>query len=93
MRRTEPTQFEWSPYAGRREALIGGLTRLSDRECDVLRLMADGCSNRAIAEVLVVGERTVESHVASIFQKLELPPTRDEHRRVRAVVAFLLFGT
>ena len=51
--------------------------------------MAEGRSNHAIAEALVVTERAVEKHVTSIFTKLDLPPTAEDHRRVLAVLAYL----
>ena len=51
--------------------------------------MAEGLSNTAIAERIVVGHRTVEKHVTSIFQKLQLPAAADTHRRVLAVLAYL----
>jgi DNA-binding NarL/FixJ family response regulator len=62
---------------------------LSDREREVLGLIAEGMSNRAIAARLFVTERTVEAHVTQIFQKLRLPESPDQHRRVLAVLAFL----
>lgn len=65
------------------------LDALTPREREVLGLMAEGRSNRAIAEELVVTERAVEKHVTSIFDKLGLPPTPEDHRRVLAVIAFL----
>jgi DNA-binding NarL/FixJ family response regulator len=65
------------------------LEELSPREREVLELMAEGRSNRAIAENLVVTERAVEKHVTSIFGKLKLPPTQEDHRRVLAVLRFL----
>ncbi len=65
------------------------LAVLSEREREVLGLIAEGMSNRAIAARLVVTERTVEAHVTQIFQKLHLPESPDQHRRVLAVLAFL----
>jgi DNA-binding NarL/FixJ family response regulator len=65
------------------------LDQLTTRERDVLALMAEGRSNQAIAEQLVVTERAVEKHVTSIFSKLGLHPTAEDHRRVLAVLRFL----
>jgi DNA-binding NarL/FixJ family response regulator len=65
------------------------LESLTAREREVLGLMAEGRSNSAIAEKLVVTERAVEKHVTSIFSKLDLPPTVVDHRRVLAVLAYL----
>ena len=62
---------------------------LSPREREVLALMAEGRSNTAIAEALVVGDGTVEKHVSSIFTKLDLPPAEGTHRRVLAVLRWL----
>jgi len=62
---------------------------LSPREREVLALMAEGKSNHAIAQTLVVTERAVEKHVTSIFAKLDLPPTAEDHRRVLAVLRFV----
>jgi DNA-binding NarL/FixJ family response regulator len=62
---------------------------LSPREREVLGLMAEGRSNHAIADGLVVTERAVEKHVTSIFSKLDLPPTVEDHRRVLAVLRFV----
>jgi DNA-binding NarL/FixJ family response regulator len=65
------------------------LAELTPRERDVLELMAQGLSNRAICERMVVTERAVERHVTAIFSKLELPDTGVGHRRVLAVLTFL----
>ncbi len=65
------------------------LAQLSPREREVLSLMAEGRSNTAIAEALVVGDGTVEKHVSSIFAKLDLPPADGTHRRVLAVLRWL----
>src|ERR671911_106062 len=65
------------------------LESITAREREVLGLMAEGRSNNAIAEALVVTERAVEKHVTSIFSKLDLPPTVEDHRRVLAVLAYL----
>ncbi len=65
------------------------LAEISPREREVLQLMAEGRSNHAIATELVVTERAVEKHVTSIFTKLNLPPTADDHRRVLAVLTYL----
>jgi len=65
------------------------LAELTPREREVLELMAEGRTNAAIAERLVVTERAVEKHVTSIFGKLRLPATAEDHRRVLAVLAFL----
>ena len=66
------------------------LARLTPREKEVLGLMAEGRSNSAIAERLVVSAGAVEKHVSNIFMKLDLPPDDEEHqRRVMAVVHYL----
>jgi DNA-binding NarL/FixJ family response regulator len=65
------------------------LAELTEREREVLGLMAEGRSNQAIAEQLVVSERAVEKHVTSIFGKLDLAPAPEDHRRVLAVLTFL----
>jgi DNA-binding NarL/FixJ family response regulator len=65
------------------------LDRLSPREQDVLAAMAEGKSNRGIAEALFVTQAAVEKHVTSIFEKLGLDPASTEHRRVLAVLTYL----
>jgi DNA-binding NarL/FixJ family response regulator len=65
------------------------ISSLTPREREVLELMAEGRSNQAIAERLVITERAVEKHVTNIFGKLRLPPAAQDHRRVLAVLAFL----
>ena len=65
------------------------LEELTPREREVLGLMAEGRSNRGICEKLFVSPKTVETHVNSIFLKLNLAPAPDDHRRVLAVLAFL----
>ena len=75
--------------------LLGGrgedsvLDELTPREREVLGLMAEGRTNHAIAERLVVTEGAVEKHVSNIFGKLGLPPSDADHRRVLAVLAWL----
>jgi DNA-binding NarL/FixJ family response regulator len=65
------------------------LDRLTPRKREVLELMAEGRSNQAISERMVVTERAVEKHVTSIFGKLRLPTDAADHRRVLAVLAYL----
>jgi DNA-binding NarL/FixJ family response regulator len=65
------------------------LERLTAREREVLELMAEGRTNAAIAQHLVVRDRAVEKHVRSIFTKLDLAPTEHDHRRVLAVLQWL----
>jgi DNA-binding NarL/FixJ family response regulator len=74
---------------GRRRQDGDPLQHLTDREREVLVLMAEGRSNRAIAERLFVTEHTVEKHVKNIFATLRLPQSPDDHRRVLAVVTYL----
>lgn len=62
---------------------------LTEREHEVLALMAEGRSNAGIAHQLWVTEGTVEKHVRSILSKLNLPDTGEDHRRVLAVITFL----
>ena len=74
-----------APRDGSSEAL----SDLTARERDVLALMAEGRSNTAIAECLVVTPGAVEKHITNIFAKLDLPVCDDDHRRVLAVLAYL----
>jgi DNA-binding NarL/FixJ family response regulator len=67
----------------------GAVAALSAREREVLSLMAEGRSNAAIASRLVITERAVAKHTASIFLKLRLQPSEDDNRRVLAVLAYL----
>jgi DNA-binding NarL/FixJ family response regulator len=77
-----------SQMLGRRR-VVDPLAALTPREREVLALMAEGRSNQAISQVLVISERAVEKHVTSIFTKLDLPQAAETHRRVLAVLAFL----
>ena len=83
------TRRSSSQLVGRRRRGDNPLEQLTDREREVLALMAEGRSNQAIAERLFVTEHTVEKHVKNIFATLRLPPSPDDHRRVLAVVTFL----
>jgi DNA-binding NarL/FixJ family response regulator len=65
------------------------LDELTPREGEVLQLMAEGRSNAGIATALVLSVGAVEKHIASIFQKLRLPPSGNDHRRVLAVLEYL----
>ncbi|MGH2892705.1 MAG: response regulator transcription factor [Solirubrobacteraceae bacterium] len=76
-------------FVGRRRHGDNPLDHLTGREREVLALMAEGRSNRAIAERLFVTEHTVEKHVKNIFGSLRLPPSADDHRRVLAVITYL----
>ena len=73
-------------FVGHRDDRLAALT---PRESEVLALMAEGRSNASIAEALVLTVGAVEKHVASILQKLRLPPSDETHRRVLAVLAYL----
>jgi DNA-binding NarL/FixJ family response regulator len=75
-----------SLVGGRRSSLLDDLT---DRERDVLTLLAEGRSNRAIAKQMFLSPRAIERHVQGIFEKLRLPGTADDNRRVLAVLALL----
>jgi DNA-binding NarL/FixJ family response regulator len=72
--------------ASRHASTLGTLTA---RERDVLALMAEGRSNGAIADRLLISERAVEKHISNIFSKLGLQPSDSDHRRVLAVLAYL----
>jgi DNA-binding NarL/FixJ family response regulator len=73
---------------GRRRARVP-LDDLTEREREVLGLIAEGRSNQAICDRLCLAPKTVEAHIANIFSKLELLPAPDDHRRVLAVLAHL----
>jgi DNA-binding NarL/FixJ family response regulator len=73
----------------RRDSAANPLANLTEREREVLALMAEGRSNSAIADRLTVTLKTVESHIANIFSKLGLHGEQDDHRRVLAVLAAL----
>jgi DNA-binding NarL/FixJ family response regulator len=73
----------------RRHRCGGPLDVLTPRDREVLALMAEGRSNRGIAERLAVSERAVQKHITSIFSKLGITASDDDHRRVLAVLAFL----
>jgi len=74
-----------APRAGATDAL----SRLTAREREVLELLAEGRSNTAIADSLVVTPGAVEKHITNIFAKLDLPACHDDHRRVLAVLTYL----
>jgi DNA-binding NarL/FixJ family response regulator len=65
------------------------IAELSPRELDVMAAMAEGKSNRGVAEALVISVAAVEKHITRIFDKLEIDPVESEHRRVHAVLKFL----
>ncbi len=67
----------------------GPLSTLTPRELEVLELIAEGRTNKAIADRLEISQRAVTKHVTSIFTKLDLPPGEDDHRRILAVLTFL----
>ena len=67
----------------------GPIDSLTQPELDVLARMAEGQSNRAIAEALGIGPHTLERHLTSVFEKLGLPPSAESHRRVLPVLMYL----
>jgi DNA-binding NarL/FixJ family response regulator len=69
--------------------VAGPLGELSEREREVLELMAEGLTNSGIAKRLYLSERTIEAHVRHLLMKLDLPESEDGHRRVLAVLAYL----
>jgi DNA-binding NarL/FixJ family response regulator len=77
-----------SALVGRNQG-AGPVAELSGRELEILKLMAEGRSNHGISERLVLSPRTIESHVRTIFQKLDLNQADDDHRRVLAVLEYL----
>jgi serine/threonine-protein kinase PknK len=74
---------------GRRRQGDNPLERLTEREREVLALIAEGRSNGAIAERLFITDHTVEKHVKNILGTLRLPQSPDDHRRVLAVITYL----
>ena len=85
-RSTRWSSSNWSAGLG---AATTRSRHLTDREGGVLSLMAEGRSNKAIAQQLFVTEHTVEKHVKSILGTLHLPQSPDDHRRVLAVLTYL----
>lgn len=73
----------------RRSTKQNAISVLSPREQEVLTLMAEGRSNSAMADRLAMSSKTIEAHIHTIFLKLGLPPSPDDHRRVLAVLAYL----
>jgi DNA-binding NarL/FixJ family response regulator len=78
-----------SQLVDRRRQADNPLEHLTERELEVLALMAEGRTNKAIAERLSVSEHTIEKHIKNIFSTLRLPQSPDDHRRVLAVVTYL----
>jgi DNA-binding NarL/FixJ family response regulator len=72
-----------------RAAHEGTVNRLTPRQLEVLDLMAQGRSNAAIAERLVISEKAVVGHISRIYDELDLPPSPEDHRRVLAVLRHL----
>lgn len=80
-------------FSGSSTARENSLARLTARELEILEIMAEGRSNAAIAERLVITERAVIKHTSNIFTKLDLPAADDDNRRVRAVLTYLKDAT
>ena len=78
-----------SQLVDRRRQADNPLEHLTERELEVLALMAEGRTNKAIAERLFLSEHTIEKHIKNIFTTLRLPQSPDDHRRVLAVVTYL----
>ena len=78
-----------SQLVDRRRHADNPLENLTERELEVLALMAEGRTNKAIAERLFLSEHTIEKHIKNIFTTLRLPHSPDDHRRVLAVVTYL----
>jgi len=78
-----------SQLVDRRRQADNPLEHLTERELEVLALMAEGRTNKAIAERLFLSEHTIEKHIKNIFNTLRLPHSPDDHRRVLAVVTYL----
>lgn len=73
----------------RAEQVDDSVSRLTRRQREVLSLLAEGLSNAAIAEALVITEKSVVEHVSKVYEALQLPQTGNEHRRVLAVLRYL----
>jgi DNA-binding NarL/FixJ family response regulator len=86
---TRPASAAIAQLVGQRRKRVSKLDDLTPRELEVLELMAEGRSNRAIGQRLFISEHTVEKHVQRIFAARQLPPSPDDHRRVLAVVTYL----
>ncbi|NCT90809.1 response regulator transcription factor [Cellulomonas sp. APG4] len=87
--RTSPVAQPGHPHVQRTQRSDDRLERLTEREREVLALMAQGRSNGAIARLVYLSYGAVEKNVASIFSKLELTPDTADHRRVLAVLRYL----
>ena len=77
------------PLVSRARNEGNGLQRLTERQQEVLALMAEGLSNAAIARALYISAKSVVHHASKIYEQLGLPPSDDDHRRVLAVIRYL----